>query len=142
MINKVDIVYDIQDFDKNLIKIDGNGRKRLLIVLNNKNLNEEDWGMLEKMMAAIQYDFEDDLYKINLGETNNLNISTLGLDFKNIIVFGLHPKALGFNVPFQLYKPIVFDSLWALMADDLQTIRTSPTKKQELWSVLKSKFLI
>jgi len=136
-----DINYYIPDNNKNSYEVMGQGLKKLMVITNKNTLDVEDKLMLQKMLLAIHHDFNTDTFQLEINNENNINISQINITVTNIISFGIKPTQLGLDIPYQNYKPVIFDNLWALFADDLKTIRTQADKKQKLWNCLKVKFL-
>lgn len=54
-------LYKIPETDDNLLDISGKGLKKLLIITHKNDYGEAEKMTLQKMMAAIKYDFENDL---------------------------------------------------------------------------------
>lgn len=141
MIHTSDIVYQIPNVDQDQYILEGKGQKKLLIILDKQVLEGDELQMLQKMMQAIHHDYDNDLYRIHLNPIRSFDISFPNIDFKYLISFGIKPLDLGYSIPFALYKPVNFDAMWALFVDDVNTLKNLPSKKQELWSCLKAKFL-
>ncbi len=141
MLTHTDVTFHIPDNSQGAYEIIGQGLKHLLVITEKNSMNNEDTTMLNKMLSAIHHDSHSDVRLLIITNGGTFNLSQLDIEIKNIISFGIPPSQLGFSVPYQYYKPINFETIWALFVDDLGTIRTQATKKQNLWNCLKNKFL-
>lgn len=141
MIKTSDWIYDIPEITRSQYFLEGAGQKRLLLITNKYPLPEDELLIVRKMFHAIGYNYDTDVFRLHLTSADHFDLSYLDIDYLHLISFGIDPIKLNIDIPFQKYIPVLFDSLWALFADDLTVFKNDSAKKQQLWNSLKSRFL-
>ena len=141
MIKTSDPVFHIPNPSDGSFLLEGQGRKKLLLVMNSYPLESDELQLIRKMMNAIGFEYDEEVFRLHLISDKNLDLSCFDLDYNNLISFGVKAEKLNLYIPYHLYNPVIFDTLWALFADELSTLKNDPAKKQQLWSSLKIRFL-
>lgn len=135
------MIFKIPDFDINAISIQGKGLKKLLVVCSKEEFSEVEQTTLQKMITAIKYDFENDIFLVVLEKDQRTSLSALQLNYIDLLVFGINPENLGFNIEYTLNEILYFDQSRALILDSIKDIKAIPAKSQQLWSLLQKMFL-
>jgi hypothetical protein len=141
VIKTADRIYHIPAQSQDNFLLEGSGKKKLLLLLNSYPLKEDEKQLLQKMMDAIGFHYDEDVFRLHLISDKNLDLSYFDLDYNNMISFGVKAEKINLYIPNQPYRPVVFDTMWALFADELSSLKNDPAKKQQLWSSLKIRFL-
>jgi hypothetical protein len=135
-------LYKTSSFDKTALK--GDGKKKLLIVINDENLsNEENLLFLEKIIAAIKYSLREDAYYIYTNDDEKIMLSEIVSihEISSVLVFGIDHHALGIHVNQKKYQPFVLQQTTYLFADNLTEVQSQKEFKGALWDALKRIFL-
>ncbi|MBK8346283.1 MAG: hypothetical protein IPL08_01205 [Saprospiraceae bacterium] len=134
-------LYKIPETDDNLLDISGKGLKKLLIITHKNDYGEAEKMTLQKMMAAIKYDFENDLQLLVLDPEFPISLGNSSINFKDLISFGVSAPLLGFNMEHQMNQVLHFDQARVLFTESIKIINAAPPKKQLLWNLLQDMFL-
>ncbi|HMQ48052.1 MAG TPA: hypothetical protein PKA00_11830 [Saprospiraceae bacterium] len=126
-----------------------NGLKSILVFLPISNQSEAHLiGFLEKVFAAVQIDLKRQVSLFFLTNETPLNLNSLHrlADIPHVLFFGISPEAVGLNMEYSYYQPILFQSCTYLFAHDLNTLyeeRQQGGKQYSgaLWKNLKQLFL-
>jgi DNA polymerase III psi subunit len=122
----------------------GNNQKHLLIVIaDESDKNDANTEFLSKIIAAIQYNLNDDAVRVFIENDTKLTISTNIMQYnsKDILIFGLSNQQLGIFVQQKKYQPFELQGVRYLFADNLSEIQTQKELKGALWDALKRMFL-
>lgn len=140
-------IFALPEAEKQPIELLGNNKKGVLIVFRAQGWNQELRNFLEKILRAVQLNFEEDIHYLNI--TNHPSISFFQLNqnkaYRHVIAFGLAPKELGLNIESRLYQPILLSDIQWLFAHNIQDIfeERQQGKKQmaaALWKALQLMF--
>lgn len=134
-------VFDIPETDKSRIHLQGQGRQKLLCISDADSFGDQEKSTLEKMITAIKYDAEKDIFILTVPQDCHLSLSNLGLEYKDILLFGIRPDQIGLQVEYSLYTILHFDQRNVLVCDSIRQINAVPQKKQVLWGKLQEMFL-
>ncbi len=134
-------VFDIPEPDKSKIHLEGQGRQKLLCISDADSFGDQEKSTLEKMITAIKYDSEKDIFILTVPQDCHLSLSNLGLEYKDILLFGIRPDQIGLQVEYSQYTILHFDQRNVLVCDSIRQINAVPQKKQVLWGKLQEMFL-
>ena len=126
------------------IAIFGENKKQMMIVIADETeQNDANIAFLEKIIAAIKYDFKQDTIYFFLQNDAKLTISELMAkhQIKDLLVFGIGNAQLGIYVHQKKYQPFYIQSVTYLFADNLTEIQGQKELKGALWDALKKVFL-
>ncbi len=103
---------------------------------------------LQKILAAVKYDLEQDALLIWLNDESRPNVASLLTKnkCKTLVAFGIVPSYLGIHFEWPLYYPMRLQNIQYLNADDLDAIfqeRQKGGKKMSgaLWKCLQDMLL-
>ena len=126
------------------IALFGENKKQMMIVIADETeQNDANIAFLEKIIAAIKYDFKQDTIYFFLQNEAKLTISELVTkhQIKDLLVFGIANAQLGIYVHQKKYQPFYIQSVTYLFADNLTEIQGQKELKGALWDALKKVFL-
>ncbi len=135
------VLFNIPNFDSSSISIQGKGTKKLLVICQKQGFSEVQSTALKKMISAIKYDFENDIFLVILDEKEQIALSRIDLVFNDLILFGISPENLGYNVEFRRQEITQFDSSRMLVFEGLDIVLADNHKKLLLWNKLQEMFL-
>jgi len=135
-----EVVFNISDIPEKPITLIGNGQKKLLVVCENEDFSEFGKSKLSAILKAIKYDMEEDVY-VCIVDKQTVNISTLDIHFTNLLLFGITPDRLGFNIQHKLYNAHYFENFVMVVSESIMELETHVSKKKELWKCLQTVFL-
>ncbi len=135
------VLFKIPNFDSSSISIQGKGTKKLLVICQKQGFSEVQSTALKKMITAIKYDFENDIFLVILDEKEQIALSTIDLVFTDLILFGISPENLGYNVEFRRQEITQFDCSRMLVFEGLDIVLADNHKKLLLWNKLQEMFL-
>ncbi len=134
-------LFKIPNFDVSSISIQGKGAKKLLVICRNQGFSEVQSTALQKMISAIKYDYENDIFMIICDENIKFSVSMLDLDYKDLILFGIKPENIGYNLEYKLQEVNRLDSSRMLIFEGLDIVLADNNKKLLLWNKLQEMFL-
>jgi hypothetical protein len=127
----------------------GQNQKGLLILAQAGENQAALQDFLQKILAAVKYDLEQDTLLIWLNEESRPNVASLLAKnkCKTLVAFGLVPEHLGIHFEWPLYYPMRLQNIQYLRADDLDAIfqeRQQGGKKMSgaLWKCLQDMLLL
>ncbi|MCP3928191.1 MAG: hypothetical protein GY705_03715 [Bacteroidetes bacterium] len=135
-------IFPFPDSNKILEICEGNNRKHLLIVTNNR-IEQPHKKLLEKILQSIHYDLKEDVLFIQLEPEQNFHFTSLAKrkKIKNVLFFGLTPGNAGLNFQYALYSPVRHKEKTYIFVDGLEKIESQQALKKKLWGVLQGTFL-
>jgi hypothetical protein len=122
----------------------GNHKKQMLIVIvDEAEQNDANIAFLEKIIAAIKYDFKQDTAYFFLQKEEKLTISDVVSrhQIKDLLVFGINNTQLGIYANQKKYQPFYIQQVTYIFADNLSEIQAQKELKGALWDALKKVFL-
>jgi len=134
-------VYTIPDFDQQALKIEGKGLRSLLVITEADSYDTNEEITLKKLVTAIKFDFDNDIYFIKISKNELFSVSNLPLKYNEMIVFGLLPEQIGLNIEFRMYEILPFEHSRIMISDSIRQINAIPQNKQQLWVKLQEMFL-
>jgi len=140
-------VYTGIDIDNDILKkiSFGSNQKSICFVYQCKDSPEEVQkarDFLEKIVGAIQLDFEQDTLSFNVTQDITCSFRSLKeFNVKHLFVFGRTPAELGIQAAIPMYKAMSINECCVFFADDLDNLTANQDKKRLLWNYLKSTFL-
>lgn len=133
-------IYSISEFSQP-IRISGNGQKGLLIVIDDQDQTIHRQ-TLEGLVKAIKYDIDNDVTIVSAPQTPiDLNRITIDDKYKTVILIGLTPKRVGFNLNAKTYFYYEMVNFSLLLTDSLELMNSDKSKKMAFWKNLQDKFL-
>lgn len=118
----------------------GDFAKRVLVLTTAEGNNPLLHAFLEKVLGAVGLDLQKDTLRVDIDPTQ-IPASAIGLlkakRPEHVIVFGLTPKQLGFNIQVPFYQPFEWQQSVFLWAEALDVLEPDRTKKTQLWQALK-----
>lgn len=135
------MLFKIPNFDVSSISIQGNGAKKLVVICRKQGFSEVQSTALQKMMSAIKYDYENDIYVLTCDENQQISLSMMNLDYKDLILFGIKPENIGFNLEYRFQEINRLDSRRLLVFEGLDFVLADNNKKLLLWHKLQEMFL-
>lgn len=145
----------IKEPNEILKKCNGSNQKKLLVVFDEKDKNEERLEFLKKILAAAKFDIENDILLLKITAQTAFSFITLrtkvaqthpsaGID--NLLVFGFEPRHFGLNLEVQKYVPFHFYDCGFLFVDSLSLIEKEKSNDKRplskaLWNGMKELFL-
>lgn len=141
MTNNGNTLFHIPEFDTKVCNISGEGGKGLLCITESETFGPEEEITLKKLITAIKYDFENDIYFLKINKGQSFSVGTLPNTYKDMIVFGLFPDQLGLNIDYNWYEILIFDKSRILFSESIRDINNFHQKKQQLWIKLQHMFL-
>jgi ATP-dependent protease Clp ATPase subunit len=134
-------LFKIPNFDASSISIQGKGTKKLLVICRKQGFSEVQSTALQKMMSAIKYDYENDIFMMTSDENEQISLSFLDIEYKDLILFGIKPENIGFNVEYKSHEINRLDSRRLLVFEGLDIVLADNNKKLLLWNKLQEMFL-
>lgn len=134
-------LFKIPNFELSSISIQGKGAKKLLVICRKQGFSEVQSTALQKMISAIKYDYENDIYLVTCDEKDHIPISMFDLEYKDLILFGIKPENIGYNVEYKTQEINRLDSRLLLVFEGLDIVLADNNKKLLLWNKLQEMFL-
>ena len=121
----------------------GKNEKKLLIVLQNEDISEENKSFLEKILSAVKYNLDNDAQRLTIQKNEAIGINEIlkKNEANDIVIFGINPKKLGLSFETILYKPSIISKKTFLVCHSLEQIKKSQDLKKALWIALQGVFL-
>jgi hypothetical protein len=141
MSNNNNTLFLVPEFDSKTCNISGEGGRGLLCITESDTFGDEEEITLKKLISAIKYDFNNDIYFLKINKGHSFSVGTLPISYKDMIVFGVLPDQLGLNIDYKWYDILIFDQTRILLSDSISDINKIPQKKQQLWVKLQQMFL-
>ncbi len=118
-------------------------KTKALILVNTygKGIKPEERVFLEKVLKAVQYDFEKvDLLELDkLGSPDASELLAGGVvDY--VMLFGIKPESVNLDIDLELYIPRNIKGTWFLLSNSLLRIEMEESKRRDLWQALKKMF--
>ncbi len=135
-------IFPFPDSNKILEICEGNNRKHLLIVTNNR-IEQPHKKLLEKILQSFHYDLKEDALFIQFKPDQNFHFTSLAKckKIKNVLFFGLTARNAGLNFQYALYSPVRHKEKTYIFVDGLEKIESQQALKKKLWGVLQGTFL-
>jgi hypothetical protein len=121
--------------------LQGQGKQRLLIIVDDLYFGDSEEETLRKLVAAIGYEYLVDNVLWRWRTDQNVSVGLLHVPYNDIILFGITPDQIGIFVQYKLYALQLFEQKRLLVSDGIRDINSHPAKKQVLWNMLKQMFL-
>lgn len=122
-------------------RISGKGAKGLLVAFKSEETSSSEMETLERMIAAIKYNMEEDVFTLSLENGKNYPLSNLQISYRDILLFGVEPNLLGLQIETIQDKILYFENCRLLMCPGLKEINAVMARKQKLWQLLQEMFL-
>jgi hypothetical protein len=119
----------------------GEGLNGLLLVVHAVDFTIAEEETLQKLVAAIGYDYVQDSILWKWSAEQNFSLGLLDITYRDILLFGLTPDQIGIFVDYKPYTVHFFEQKRMLVSDGIRDINSQPAKKQVLWNALKQMFL-
>lgn len=121
------------------LKFLGNGKRKLLILINKNENGVGPKEFLKKILNAKKINLEEDVYLLPIDSTENLSFIQLKKDkeINQAIFFGINPIQLGFNLNLKKYETENLNEITLLYSDEISKIEKSESLKRQLWGCLK-----
>lgn len=126
-----------------LAQCQGNNKKKLLVVYESAEKNENLEHFLAKILKAVQHDIVEDVLLLRIQPEQTFSLTTLcqSQDIAACLVFGITGKRMGWHAHYPDYQPFRFRRINFLMVDALDRVEGSVDLKKRLWGALKKMFL-
>lgn len=121
-----------------------NLKTRVLILVNTygKGIKPEERAFLEKVLKAVQYDFEKvDLLELDKLGSPDASELLAGGAADYVMLFGIRPESVNLDIDLELYIPRNIKGTWFLLSNSLLRIEMEESKRRDLWQALKKMFL-
>lgn len=137
---KIMSIKDTQDIVK---KTSGKNKKKLLVVINEKDDTSELNLLLDKILKAAGFDIEQDGLLLKLTEKDGFSLTAfyVNVEVESIISFGFKPTFLGMDWSLPSYQPYTFQARKYLFVNALSDIAQNLKLKGMLWKNLQEMFL-
>ncbi len=119
----------------------GNGEKGLLIILDNEDKNQ-NIKTLEGLVKAIKLDIQNDVKIITI-ESQPLDLNNIinQQPYNTVILIGLNPNQVGFNINAGKYFFYHLEKFSILITDSLSDLNSDKSKKMKFWQNLQERYL-
>jgi len=120
----------------------GDNEKKLLLVLREGDLSEENKVFLTKVLSAVSYDLDRDASILVAPKDQAIAVNKMmqSGSYNNCIIFGIDPKEIGFSIEAVSYNPFTIADKKYLIGHSLEKIKTSTQLKKPLWKALQAIF--
>lgn len=125
-------IYTDTDFAMNSVLPKGGFEKKLLVLVNSKDMNPENEMLLGKMLGACGFAEND--YYIVLSQANNVISLATHFQPETVLLFDLPLQSEAFNSFKEKNKPFRFGGIKWLICDSLTAVAASPALKSTLWT--------
>lgn len=143
---KNDEIFLLPSSESIVNKIKGGNKKKIFILYQAPEGDNELLAYLKKILAAVKVDLEADSLYLNL-QDQSLDFSSLNkqLNCQTILIFGPLAARCGINLQLPLYHPTPIQDLQLLYCNDLQAIfdeknQAKRPKASALWKSLQLLF--
>ncbi|MBK8053343.1 MAG: hypothetical protein IPK35_08750 [Saprospiraceae bacterium] len=137
-----DTVYQIPSLTLEQLSKEGAGFKKIILVVEKTKFTTAESATLRLIINAIKLDFENDIILLKIDNHEKVSLSSLIDDYQDILIFGLPPSVLGFFIEYKAYHILQFEKKRMLVADSLEELNVSKSKKGLLWSVLQNMYQV
>jgi hypothetical protein len=134
-------LFKIPNFDVSSISIQGKGAKKLVVICRKQGFSEVQLTALQKMISAIKYDYENDIFMLTCDENEQISLSMLNVEYKDLILFGVKPENIGYNLDYKSQEINKLDKSRLLVFEGLDIVLSDNNKKLLLWNKLQEMFL-
>ena len=134
-------LFKIPNFDVSSISIQGKGAKKLVVICRKQGFSEVQLTALQKMISAIKYDYENDICMLTCDENEQISLSMLNVEYKDLILFGIKPENIGYNLDYKSQEINKLDKSRLLVFEGLDIVLADNNKKLLLWNKLQEMFL-
>ncbi|HLO54675.1 MAG TPA: hypothetical protein VK169_10320 [Saprospiraceae bacterium] len=134
-------LFKIPNFDVSSISIQGKGAKKLVVICRKQGFSEVQLTALQKMISAIKYDYENDIFMLTCDENEQISLSMLNVEYKDLILFGIKPENIGYNLDYKSQEINKLDKSRLLVFEGLDIVLADNNKKLLLWNKLQEMFL-
>lgn len=134
-------LFKIPNFDVSSISIQGKGAKKLVVICRKQGFSEVQLTALQKMISAIKYDYENDIFMLTCDENEQISLSMLNVEYKDLILFGIKPENIGYNLDYKSQEINKLDKSRLLVFEGLDIVLSDNNKKLLLWNKLQEMFL-
>lgn len=137
-------IFNVPEQDLTSAMIKGEGKKKLLLLARKSDLLEGGKEKLGAIIKAINYDINEDCY-ICIFDDHKVNLP-IGpilrkLEIKDLIVFGVNPKEIGFYIQAKLYTNFNFENVSFILSHRIHEMNANRQFKLALWGCLQKQFL-
>lgn len=134
--NELLSVPDVKNSD---LQFSGNGKHKLLIVINHTENNSGPKEFLKKILNAKKINLEEDVHLLAIDGDEDLSFFNISLEkeIDQIILFGINTKQLGFNISLKKYQTEKVNGITMLFGDEITKIEKEESLKRLLWGCLK-----
>jgi hypothetical protein len=133
-------VCQIKEADQSAYSVSGEGAKNLWIICTQKDLTTENEIQLNAIIQAIRYDPAKDCKLLRISERTSVS-DIIHTPISHLLVFGIPPEYIGYNIEVQWYEPLYFEQFTAIFSESLEALSKDKAKKARLWTSLKKVFL-
>ncbi|MBK7633521.1 MAG: hypothetical protein WAT22_05550 [Saprospiraceae bacterium] len=137
-----DVIYQIPSLTFDQLSKEGAGLKKIILVVEKSKYSTMESATLQLIIKAIKLDFEKDIILLKIDDHEKVSLSSLINDYQDILIFGLSPSVLGFFIEYKAYHILQFEKKRMLVADSLQELNVSKSKKGLLWSTLQNMYQV
>ena len=141
-------IISLKEPDELLQQCEGSNQKKLLVVFDENDENEERKEFLKKILAAAQFDLQKDTLLLKITPKDSFSFIAFRTkaadrfgEIDNMLVFGFPQKHFGINVNSQNYQPFHFYGCGFLFADALSELEKNKNLKAALWQGMQQLFL-
>lgn len=137
-------VYNLPNKNIEPSDLSGQGLKKLLVIALSNDLGDGGREKLGAIIKAINYDIEQDCYFYAVeDEKEHIEIGPVirSQDITHILMFGVNPKKVGFNIHARLYMPLVFEQFTYILSHQIKEMNENRKYKLALWNCLQKVFL-
>ncbi len=126
-------IIDSTIYDANTADIEGSFEKKILILIQNRSISEEDRTMFSKLLDACSLSVKDCYI---LYTNNEFAINSIISYYKpeKVILFGLNISNTSFQVQKEMNKPFIFNNISFVQTADLHEVRANTVLKSALWN--------
>jgi hypothetical protein len=132
-----DFLFNIPDKDLHLHRIEGQGTKKMAIILSKSDLNDASETLCKNIMSAIKHDYQQDIYRIIVDPAIPMIVNDLGLPYQRLVVFGLKPKEIGLNIEYIPHFVLSMDAHSIIFTSGLSSMVSDQKLKTQLWTNLQ-----
>ena len=133
-------IISLSDTQKLIGQCTGNADKGIFISYPTNDEPMIDF--LAKILSAVKLDLHSDVLILRKTPNNDFSFSSFSqeINIQKVILFGIHPQAIGLQINYQKYHPIKLNDCLFVFADELTAISANQQLKKLLWNALKEVF--
>jgi len=128
----------VSNLENEGLKYLGNGKRKFLIIINEKENNQKNIEFLKKILNAKKITLEEDIFLLPINDAH-LSIFQMKKEkpIEQVIFFGTEPTQLGLNINISNYQKAEINGLTLMKGDAISTIEKNESLKRSLWGCLK-----